>query len=140
MNEDGKHRRASPAHAVPSRLRSDLERLADKESELTMSLETALLDEHLNQKQFARLLEERSSAAQQKFSAVLKWMDQFDRRVSKVESRLADLASQASDQGDAFRMMCSVLKEIEDPYGFGVSLDEWILDDTGDVSTEEQED
>jgi hypothetical protein len=140
MNEAGRKHRSSPAHDVPSRLRLDLDRLAAKESELTLSLETVLADEHFNPKQFAQLLEERSSAAQQQFSLILKWMDQLDRRVSKVESRLADLASQASDQGEAFRMMCSVLKEIEDPYGFGVSLDERILGDAGHLTTDDQED
>ncbi len=74
------------------------------------------------------------------FSQILRWIDQLDRRVSQVESRLADLANQASDQGEAFRMMCSVIKNIEDPYGFGVSLDERILGDAGHATTDEQED
>lgn len=139
MNETGKKHRSSPAHDFPSRLRLDLDRVAVKESELTLSLEAVLADEHPDQQQIAQLLEARSSAAQQKFSLILKWMDQIDRRVSKVESRVADLARQTSDQGEAFHTLYSVLKEIEDPYGFGASLDEWILGDAGDEPTEDEE-
>jgi hypothetical protein len=85
----------------------------------------------------AQLLQARSPAAQQKLSHILRWMDQLDRRVSQVESSLRDLAGRSSEQDESIRMMCSVLKEIDDPYGCGQSLDERIFGDPARGPAEE---
>jgi hypothetical protein len=77
----------------------------------------------------ALLLQGRSQAEQQKLALVLRRIDQIDRRVSQIESTLRGLTGQVSEQGDAIRMMCSVLKEFDDPYGFGQSLDERVFGD-----------
>jgi hypothetical protein len=44
-------------------------------------------------------------------------------------SRLNSLTNRAIEQENALRMMCEFLKDLDDPYGFGQSLDERVLGD-----------
>ena len=92
-----------------------------------------MTDENL----LAQFLNTRSSAKQQKLSQILRWLGEIDSRVNELESRLSQLANHASDQDQKLSMMCSVLKEIDDPYGFGRSLDERILGDAENGVTDE---
>jgi hypothetical protein len=126
MNELGK-KMSLPSHDGLSRIRADLEKLAVEDSELTLSLESALADECLKQQPLAQALEAHSRALHRKLSLILRWMGQIDSRMNELESRLSDLANHASDQDETMTMMCSVLKDMDDPYGFGRSLDERIL-------------
>jgi hypothetical protein len=82
-----------------------------------------------DEKLLSQLLQAPSSVAQQKLAQIFRWLDQIDSRVNELESRLSDLANHASDQDEKLSMVCSVLKEIDDPYGFGRSLDERALGD-----------
>lgn len=60
------------------------------------------------------------------------------RRVERLARRLIDqervsarLAASIDDHNEILRTLCQVLRELEDPYGLGTSLDERIgLDDT----------
>ena len=70
---------------------------------------------------------------------IFHWMGQLDRRIGQIESRVSGLATRASDQQEALRMMCSVIQEIDDPYGFGQSLDERILGEAAHGPAEEQD-
>ena len=139
MNDRGKSLRRLPSHESPCGVRADLEKLAVEESELTLGLETVLANGGLDEKSLAQFLQARSSAMQQRISLILGWMDQIDRRVNQMESRLSDLARHATDQDHTLSIMCSVLKEIDDPYGFGQSLDEQIFGDTTHEPTEGRE-
>jgi hypothetical protein len=95
-----------------------------------------MIDENL----LAQLLKAPSPAAQQKLSQIFRWLDQIDSRVNEIESRLSELANHAADQDEKLSMMCSVLKEIDDPYGFGRTLDERILGDAENGSNDEPDD
>ena len=63
---------------------------------------------------------------------IARWMAQLDRRMRRVESRLAALAGQATDQQQAIGMICTILRDLDDPYGFGSSLDERLACDGSD--------
>jgi hypothetical protein len=90
-----------------------------------------------DEKLLSQLLHAPASVAQQKLSQIFRWLDQIDSRVNELESRLSDLANHASDQDEKLSMVCSVLKEIDDPYGFGRSLDERTLGDAENGVTDE---
>jgi hypothetical protein len=90
-----------------------------------------------DEKLLSQLLQAPSSVAQQKLVQIFRWLDQIDSRVNELESRLSDLANHASDQDEKLSMVCSVLKEIDDPYGFGRSLDERITGDAENGVTDE---
>ena len=111
--------------------RDELERFARQEAELASTIETALAGDHLDEKSVAQLLRARCSATRDGLTLLFQWMDQLDRRIGQIDSRLSGLATRASDQQEALRMMCSVIQEIDDPYGFGLSLDERILGGAG---------
>jgi hypothetical protein len=53
-----------------------------------------------------------------------RWMTQINRRLRRIESRLSALAGQAADHHEAIGMITTILRDLDDPYGFGASLDE----------------
>ena len=119
-------------------LRLELERFARQEAELASSIETALAGDHLDEKSVAQLLR----AAEQPPRAtgitfIFQCIDQLERRIRQIETRVSDLATRASDQQEALRMMCSVIQEIDDPYGFGLSLDERVLGEAAQGTSDE---
>jgi hypothetical protein len=69
---------------------------------------------------------------------IARWMMRMDRRMREVESRLATLTSRAADQQEAIGMICTILRDLDDPYGFGLSLDERLERDGSDRATEER--
>jgi hypothetical protein len=91
----------------------------------------------IDEKLLAQLVHASSSVGQQKLAQIFRWLDQIDSRVNELESRLSLLANHAAAQDEKLSMMCSVLKEIDDPYGFGRSLDERILGDAENGVTDE---
>ena len=68
---------------------------------------------------------------------IARWMMRLDRRISQVETRLAALAGQAANQQEAIAMICTILRDLDDPYGFGLSLDERLARDGSDLTAEE---
>lgn len=53
-------------------------------------------------------------------------VDQLRRRCGDQERRSADIAARIDGHDRLLRMLCLAVKELEDPYGFGQSLDERI--------------
>jgi hypothetical protein len=80
----------------------------------------------------------RSEAIERRQAQAMAWMKRLDRRLRHVESRLAELAAQAADQHEATRMICAILRDLDDPYGFGVSLDERLVRDESERMLEEE--
>lgn len=68
---------------------------------------------------------------------IARWMMRLDRRMRQVETRLAALAGQAANQQEAIGMICTILRDLDDPYGFGLSLDERLARDGSDLAGEE---
>ncbi|MHB1559189.1 MAG: hypothetical protein ACYC61_17180 [Isosphaeraceae bacterium] len=66
------------------------------------------------------------------------WVARLDRRLRRVEARLMALAGQAGEQGASIRMICTILKDLDDPYGFGASLDERLGLDPSDGTPDEE--
>ncbi len=64
-------------------------------------------------------------------------MKRLDRRLRQVELRLTALANQAANQQELTRMICAILKDLDDPYGFGLSLDERLARDESDWAPDE---
>jgi hypothetical protein len=70
-------------------------------------------------------------------AGIARWMAQLDRRMRQVESRLATLAGQAADQQEAIGMIGTILRDLDDPYGFGSSLDERLAREGADRTEDE---
>lgn len=68
---------------------------------------------------------------------IARWMARLDRRMRQVECRLAALAGQAADQQEAIGMICTILRDLDDPYGFGLGLDERLAREGSDRPEEE---
>jgi hypothetical protein len=54
------------------------------------------------------------------------------RRLERGDSRTAEVARQVADHEGALKMICVLLKQLDDPYGFGESLDEQIAREDGE--------
>jgi hypothetical protein len=139
MNHSEEKHEEPPRPEDSSPTRSQLARFARREAQLAQGLENLLAAESFDRDQFARLLAGQRSAAQGRLAWTVKWMEQLDERVTELESRLSTLTGQASNQERSVRMICSVLRDLDDPYGFGLSLDERIMSDRDEWTPEESD-
>jgi hypothetical protein len=89
--------------------------------------------------ELARRLVSRSEATKPGLARIARWMMRLDRRMRQVESRLGALTNQAADQQQAIGMICAILRDLDDPYGFGLSLDDRLACDGADRTAEEDE-
>jgi hypothetical protein len=64
--------------------------------------------------------------------------DLLSRRVDDAASRLNELAGRSREHADAIHMICSILKDLDDPYGFGASLDEWLAYESPERTQEDE--
>lgn len=65
-------------------------------------------------------------------------VDQLTRRLVEQERRSAELGTMVDRQREIIRLLCHVIKELDDPYGLGESLDERI--GLGDASPSPRDD
>jgi hypothetical protein len=86
----------------------------------------------------ARHLAARCELIERRHVQLAALMKRLDRRLRQVESRLTALANQAADQQESTRMICAILKDLDDPYGFGLSLDERLARDESDWAPDEE--
>lgn len=82
--------------------------------------------------------EERGEPIEQRPEQFAAWMARLDRRLRRVEAQLTALAGQAGEQGASIRMICTILRDLDDPYGFGPSLDERLGLDPSDGTHDEE--
>jgi hypothetical protein len=137
MNEPGTADSDVPPHGDRGGQGAGPGRAVPDEDCLTQSLETALENGYVDPKVVVPLLAARLSAIEYRLANVDRWMDRVKRRVAQMESRLTGLSERTSGQEEALRMMCLVLKDLDDPYGLGTSLDERIAYDEPDRAEEE---
>jgi hypothetical protein len=120
--------------------------LNETEANLVRGLERALADGRLDMATFghidlnglARRLAARSEAPEPSDARPDRWMRQLSRRLRRVESRLAALASQAAAQQESIAMICTILKARHDPYGAGLGADGRLARDEADRVPEER--
>jgi hypothetical protein len=138
MNEHGKTELGSSGRGERARSDMAVDRRGQPEASATLGLAAALEGGHVDLKAAVLFLAARLSEAECRLAHLGRAMDRIKRRVSEAESQLAGLASRSSQHEDSLRMMCAVLKELDDPYGFGAGLDEQIAYDGPDWTTEEE--
>jgi hypothetical protein len=119
-------------------LLAELKELARREAELTEGLEAILARETpAGDGSIGRIVARRLSITDRRLELLACWMVLIDTRVGRVESRLRDLKGDVSSHEEALKLLCEVVKQMDDPYGFGLSLDERIA---GEASMDELED
>jgi hypothetical protein len=74
-------------------LRAELETFARQEADLASRIETALAGDRLDEKSVAQLLRARSSATRDGLTLLFQRMDQLERRIGQIESRVSGLAT-----------------------------------------------
>jgi hypothetical protein len=121
----------------PRRFHTLLEDLARGESRLESDIQGALAGGSPGVGDLARLLAERSSLAGRRLALLTQWVAVLDRQLSELRSRSDDLTRRVSGHGESLRMVSELLKELDDPYGFGLSLDERIAGDGPDPDTDQ---
>jgi len=137
MNEPGKEDRDAPAHEDRGGEEAAPGRATRGEDHPTRSLETAMEIGYVDLKDVVPLLASRLSAMECRLARVDRWMDRMKHRVTEMETRLAGLSERSSKQEGALWMMYQLLNDLDDPYGFGISLDERIAYDEPDRTEEE---
>ena len=78
------------------------------------------------------------SHAEPNEAQIARWMMRVEQRMRRIEARLAALTSRAADQQESIGMICTILRDLDDPYGFGLSLDERLARDGFGRTTEEE--
>lgn len=136
MDEPRKQDRDWPVQADQGGNEAGPHRLTEQESSLTVSLTGAIESGTVDLRPVVQFLAARVWQAEHRLTRLGRRMDGIKRRVSELESELSRVAGRSSEQEESIRMMCEVLKELDDPYGFGTSLDERLAYDEADRTTE----
>jgi hypothetical protein len=114
------------------------DRLDPRQESPALAVLAAVESGHVDLKAAVLFLASRLSEAERRLVHLGRSIDRMRRRTSDVESRLAGLARESSRHEESLRMICAVLKDLDDPYGFGMSLDERLAYDEADRTTEEE--
>lgn len=140
MNERLPEHRYRSTREESHDVRAELDELALRGAELARGVEAVLRVEPLDVDGFVRLVASRCLIADKRVALLTNWMARLDGRLSRVESRLAALSREVLGHEEALKMVCEVLKELDDPYGFGLSLDEQIGRGSSECIPSEPED
>lgn len=103
-----------------------------------MALLAAVESGHVDLKSAVCFLASHLSEAEGRLAHLDRSIIRMKRRASDVEFRLADLARESSRHEESLRMICTILKDLDDPYGFGVSLDERLAYEGPDWTPDEE--
>ncbi|MHB1556637.1 MAG: hypothetical protein ACYC61_04040 [Isosphaeraceae bacterium] len=137
MDEPRKQDRVSPVQADQEGNEAGPRRLTEQGGSLTVSLTGAIENGTIDLRPVVQFLAARVWETERQLARLGRRMERIKRRVSELESELSRVADRSSQQEESIRMMCEVLKELDDPYGFGTSLDERLAYDEADRATEE---
>ncbi len=100
---------------------------ASRDDDLASDIANVRAREQRDADDAAIVLAKRLTRAEEQIAQLGRFLDRINQRMGQMETRLKRLSNQSSDQEDALRMMCEVLKGLDDPYGFGQSLDERVF-------------
>ncbi len=114
------------------------DRLNPRQDSPALAILAAVESGHLDLKAAVLFLASRLSEAEGRLAHLDRSIHRMKRRASDVESRLAGLARESSQHEESLRMICTLLKDLDDPYGFGTSLDERLAYDEADRAAEEE--
>jgi hypothetical protein len=135
MNQPGSGaQRAAPLEDPGDEL-TNPEHASSLEDDLSGMLQHAIDGDCLDLKQAVHSLVRRVSATEQRLGRLEPLAEEFSCK-SAPESRLTELAGRVRELEEAIQMMCTLLKELDDPYGFGLSLDERLAGHGADPSPE----
>ena len=90
-------------------------------------------------RELVTLATQRSPVADRRLTLLARSVVRLARRLREAESRTRKLAARVDDHEKSLRMVCEILKQLDDPYGFGLSLDDRIGDDDPELSSSEDE-
>lgn len=132
MSELVNTRSESPPPGGPRRFRNTLDQLARQESDLEHAVQQALAADAVEPKTLATLLAKQSSIANRRLTLLTQWVSALDRQIGELGTDSETHSEQIVEHEHALRMVCDMLKDMDDPYGFGLSLDERIAGNGGE--------
>jgi hypothetical protein len=138
MHEPRHDDRCSPDQGDGHGNEAESHYLARPEFKLSSGLESATDSGAVDLRPVVQFLASRLWDAEHQLARLGQRMEGMKRRVSELESQLSRMAGRSSDHEESIRMMCAVLKDLDDPYGFGMSLDERLAYDEADRTTDEE--
>ncbi len=124
MNETGEKDCEANLREGPAGMEIKHDQLTSGDDGLVRGFAAPLGRGQVDPKDFTSALTNRLGETEHQLGQLVRSIDRMNRRLGRMELRLTSLTSQASDQEEALRMMCEVLRDLDDPYGFGESLDE----------------
>jgi hypothetical protein len=139
MSERSPEHRHLPTREESRGLRAELDELARRGAELAQVIEAVLESETHDGDGIARLAACRSTIADQRLARLVGWMVLLDGRLSSMELRLDGVSREVSGHEEALKLVCEVLKDLDDPYGFGLSLDERVAPGSSECIPSEPE-
>jgi hypothetical protein len=114
-------------------LKTQLETLGQSEEGLERNIEVLLSREGERDGPLTALLASRSATNNLRLSLLVQWTTLLDRKLNDLEARLDGLAGLIHSHDESIRTICHLIKDLDDPYGFGLSLDERIAGDGEDL-------
>jgi chromosome segregation ATPase len=139
MNGPGENGRDAKLREGPAGVEIKQLQSTSQDDGLARSLMEALGAGQVDPKDVVQFLAKRLAETEREVTQLGESMGRMSRRVSQVESRLKSISNQAADQEESLRMMCEVLKSLDDPFGFGQSLDERVIGDAPDRTFDGEE-
>jgi hypothetical protein len=138
MNEPGsgsRYAEASPDARGPAEKTSQS---ICHEYALARALERDLEAGSVDLRQAVRWLARSSTAAVRRVARLERFKQGLIERDCQAAARLEEIAARVAELERAINVICTLLKEIDDPYGLGQSLDERLALDGADHSAEEE--
>jgi hypothetical protein len=120
--------------------RARLVDLARRNARLTRALERVLDRDQLNAREFATLLARRQSVADERLALLECWVIRLAHRLAGIESCATGLDQKLDEHETSLHLICDILKELDDPYGFGLSLDEQIAEEGSGWASDDLDD
>ncbi len=106
-------------------------------ADLATRLDRLAAAEAAEAKEIAILAARSTSILIRRLAAIDRRLSRIDGRLRREEYRLGNLSSRISDHETSLRMICEVLKQMDDPYGFGRGLDDRIANEDLDFDNSE---
>lgn len=103
----------------------------------TVGIDSALESGRINLKEIVLQLSSRLARAESQLARLGRAANLLNHRVDNAASLLDELAGRLYGNSNAINTICSILKDLDDPYGFGASLDERLAYESPEWTQEE---
>jgi hypothetical protein len=138
MNETQGNDPSPAARHDPGGIEPGPARVPRQEAHPTMGLEAAVESGQVDLKAVVLFLACRLTDAEVELARLGRSMNRVNRRLGVLQSRMSQVESQSFEHQQSLQMVCAILRDLDDPYGFGLSVDERLAYDAPEWMPEEE--